>query len=100
VNSAPVARAHTQRLALRRGLDDALGSVDLLLAPTIPRVAVALPEGRLTPVEAMSRIVSETALSAPANVTGHPALAVPSGLHADGLPPSAPPIRPPFAHPP
>jgi amidase len=84
----PLARAHNQRLALRRALDGVLGTVDLLLAPTIPRVAVALPEGRLTPVEAMSRIVSETALSAPANVSGHPALAVPSGLDPDGLPTS------------
>ena len=80
----PLARAHNQRLVLRRALDEALGKFDLLLAPTITRVAVPLPSGRLTPVEAMSRIVSETTLSAPANVTGHPALALPSGLMAMG----------------
>jgi amidase len=85
----PLARAHNQRLALRRSLDEALERYDLLLAPTITRVAVPLPSGRLTAVEAMSRIVSETILSAPANVTGHPALALPSGLDADGLPTSA-----------
>jgi Asp-tRNA(Asn)/Glu-tRNA(Gln) amidotransferase A subunit family amidase len=44
----------------------------------------------------MSRIVSETTLSAPANVTGHPALAVPSGIDADGLPTSAQLIGPRF----
>jgi amidase len=90
----PLARAHNQRLALRRALDEALGQYDLLLTPTITRVAVALPSGRLTPVEAMSRIVSETTLSAPANVTGHPALALPSGLDPDGLPTSAQLIGP------
>jgi Asp-tRNA(Asn)/Glu-tRNA(Gln) amidotransferase A subunit family amidase len=37
----------------------------------------------------MSRIVSETVLAGPANVTGHPALAVPSGRDAAGLPTSA-----------
>lgn len=85
----PLARAHNQRLALRRALDDALDQVDLLLTPTVNHVAAALPESRLTPVEAMSRIVSETTLVAPANVTGHPALVVPSGVDADGLPTSA-----------
>lgn len=92
----PLARAHNQRLALRRALDKALGEHDLLLAPTVTRVAVPLPEGRLTPVEAMGRIVSETTLAAPANVTGHPALAVPSGLDPDGLPTSAQVIGPRF----
>ena len=90
----PLARAHNQRLALRHALDEALGRYDLLLAPTVTRVAVALPTARLTPVEAMSRIVSETTQSAPANVTGHPALAVPSGLDPDGLPTSAQLIGP------
>jgi amidase len=90
----PLARAHNQRLVLRRALDEALGEYELLLAPTITRVAIALPSGRLTPVEAMSRIVSETTLSAPANVTGHPALAVPSGLDSEGLPTSAQLIGP------
>jgi amidase len=90
----PLARAHNQRLMLRRALDEALGEYELLLAPTITRVAIPLPSGRLTPVEAMSRIVSETTLAAPANVTGHPALAVPSGLDAEGLPTSAQLIGP------
>jgi amidase len=90
----PLARAHNQRLMLRRALDEALGEYELLLAPTITRVAIALPAGRLTAVEAMSRIVSETTLSAPANVTGHPALAVPSGLDSEGLPTSAQLIGP------
>jgi amidase len=85
----PLARAHNQRLALRSALDDALERFEILLTPTVTRVAVALPEGRLTPVQAMSRIVSETRLTCVTNVTGHPALAVPSGRDDDGMPTSA-----------
>jgi amidase len=88
-HGVPLARAHNQRLALQKTFDDTLASFDLLLAPTVPRVAVELPTGRLTAVEAMSRIVSETKLACPANVTGHPSLAVPSGRDSHGLPTSA-----------
>jgi amidase len=87
-NGVPLARAHNQRLALRRAIDDGLARHDLLLAPTVPRVAVPLPIGRMTAVEAMSRIVSENKLTCAANVTGHPALAVPSGRDENGLPTS------------
>ena len=95
-HGVPLARAHNQRLALRRELDGAFESFDVLLAPTVTRVAVPLPDGRMTPAEAMGRIVSETRLCAPTNVTGHPALAVPSGRDPDGLPTSAQLIAPRF----
>jgi amidase len=88
-HGVPLARAHNQRLALRKALDDALEQFDVLLAPTVTRVAVPLPEGRVTPGQAMSRIVSETRLTCVTNVTGHPALAVPSGRDGDGMPTSA-----------
>lgn len=87
--SVPLARARNQRLALRRELDDALERFDLLLTPTTPRTAVPLPLGRLTEKQAMSRMVAETSLACPLNVTGHPGLAVPSGTDAAGLPTSA-----------
>jgi amidase len=93
-HGVPLARAHNQRLVLRKALDDAFDRYDVLLAPTVPRVAVELPTGRLTPVEAMSRIVSETVLAGPTNVTGHPALAIPSGRDAQGLPASVQLIGP------
>ncbi|HKI91649.1 MAG TPA: amidase family protein [Gaiellaceae bacterium] len=93
-HGVPLARAHNQRLALRQALDGALERFDLLLAPTVTRVAVELPTEPLTPVEAMSRIVSETRLACASNVTGHPALAVPSGSDERGLPTSAQVIGP------
>ena len=95
-HSVPLARAHNQRLALRQALDEALASVGLLVAPTITRVASELPTERLTPAEAMERIVSETVMAVAANASGHPALAVPSGADADGLPTSAQLIGPRF----
>jgi amidase len=87
-HQVPLARAQNQRLALRRDLDAALSSHDVLLAPTVPRVAPRLPEGRVSDEEAMALMVSETVLAAPLNATGHPALAVPSGTDAEGLPTS------------
>ena len=84
----PLARAQNQRIALRRALDSALERVDVLLTPTVPRVASRLPEGRITEVEALSMMVAETVLTSPLNATGHPALAVPSGAGDKGLPTS------------
>lgn len=93
-HGVPLARAHNQRIALRRAIDDALTGCDLLLAPTVPRVAVPLPTGRMSAVEAMSRIVSENKITCATNVTGHPALAVPSGRDEDGMPTSSQVIGP------
>jgi Asp-tRNA(Asn)/Glu-tRNA(Gln) amidotransferase A subunit family amidase len=51
----------------------------------------------MTAVEAMSRIVSENRITCLANVTGHPALAVPSGIDPDGMPTSVQIIGPRWA---
>ena len=61
----------------------------MLLSPTVPHTARPLPEERLTEVEALERMVSETVCAAPTNVTGHPSLAVPSGIDGERLPTSA-----------
>jgi amidase len=85
----PVARAHNQRLELRRAVDETLDRCDVLLAPSTVRVAIPLTEGRITLAEAASRVVAETIAACPANVSGHPALAVPSGIGRDDMPTSA-----------
>lgn len=87
-HQVPLARAQNQRVLLRRLLETVLGRYDVLLAPTTPRVAAVLPEGRLTDEEAMALMVSETVHAAPLNATGHPAVAVPSGRDGDGMPTS------------
>jgi len=51
----------------------------------------------MTAVEAMSRIVSENKITCATNVTGHPALAVPSGREEDGMPTSVQVIGPRWA---
>ena len=85
----PLARAQNQRIALRQAVDGALERYDVLLSPTVPHTARPLPEERLTEVEALERMVSETVCAAPTNITGHPSLAVPSGVDGEGLPTSA-----------
>jgi amidase len=82
------AKAQNQRLALRRALDEALERFDLLLTPTVPRVATALPVGRLSETDALAKSVTQTLLTCQLNATGHPALALPSGVDGDGLPTS------------
>ncbi len=93
-HQVPLARAQNQRVLFRRALDDLFARFDILVAPTTPRVAPLLPTGRLTDEEAMALMVSETVLAAPLNATGHPALAVPSGVDAAGLPTSVQLIGP------
>ncbi len=85
----PLARAMNQRIALRRAVDAALDRYDVLLSTMVPHTARPLPEERLSEVDALERMVSETVCAVPANVTGHPSLAVPSGADEDGLPTSA-----------
>jgi amidase len=92
--AVPLARAQNQRIALRRALDDAFERFDVLLTPTTPGTAIRLPEGRMTEEQAMARVVAENVLTCPLNVTGHPALAVPSGVDPDGLPTSVQLIGP------
>lgn len=63
--------------ANRAALDDLFGSVDLLITPTTPNP----PHGHSGPGKVMS--VGFTWLF---NITGHPAISLPGGLSADGLP--------------
>jgi amidase len=70
---------------LRAAYDEALSRFDLLLMPTTPIKAAALP-----PPGASREVVVEHALNmigntAPFDITHHPAMAIPCGL-SDGLP--------------
>lgn len=66
------ARAMTVRREVTAALRDALADVDVLVSPTTPTIAPLLDEAD----PASLRAVSNTA---PANLTGHPAVSVPCG---------------------
>lgn len=86
--STMYAKAQNLRLALRRQIDEALSHVDLLAMPTTPHVApemLTAPGGEAALLARGTTVVANTA---PTNLSGHPSLAVPTGLDPAGLPTS------------
>ncbi|KAJ5566702.1 uncharacterized protein N7459_010084 [Penicillium hispanicum] len=91
------AKAHRKVFELRAAYDQALTSVDILVTPCAPTVAMAHPkmqadaEGPSSSImEKLSAAVGVTTNTAPFNVTGHPALNVPCGL---GRAPNQPGVK-------
>jgi aspartyl-tRNA(Asn)/glutamyl-tRNA(Gln) amidotransferase subunit A len=86
-------RAQAVRARLRADFDAAFQRFDFLLTPTSPEVA--FPIGAKTD-DPLSMYLSDI-FTAPANLVGIPALAVPSGFSRDGLPLSLQIMAPHFA---
>jgi aspartyl-tRNA(Asn)/glutamyl-tRNA(Gln) amidotransferase subunit A len=86
-------RAQAVRARLRADFDAAFQRFDFLLTPTTPEVA--FPIGAKTD-DPLSMYLSDI-FTAPANLVGIPALAVPSGFSRDGLPLSLQIMAPHFA---
>jgi Asp-tRNA(Asn)/Glu-tRNA(Gln) amidotransferase A subunit family amidase len=85
--AAAVARGHAVRTMVRRGLARAFEEVDVIAWPTVPAVAppleapvVELPSGTHTADSANPRG------GGLANLTGIPAISIPVGSSAEGLP--------------
>jgi amidase len=83
----PYARLQNLRLLVRREISGALTKCDLLMTPTIPVTAPQLLDGD----QSFATISSRTSASlpyntSPLNLSGHPALSVPSGADEEGLP--------------
>ena len=79
--------AKAQNLArrLRRAYDEALARYDLLLMTTLPMTATRLPEADAPIGEILQRAFEMTPNTMPFDITHHPAMSLPCGLH-DGLP--------------
>lgn len=90
-------KAQNLRRALRAEVDGAFELCDLLVMPTTPHTALPLLDRPGTDAELLSRGTTMTANTAPLNLTGHPALAVPCGVDRDQLPVSMQIVAKPFA---
>ncbi len=79
------ARAQNLARTLTQAYDDALQSVDLLVMPTLPMKATRIPPYDAPREENVARALEMIANTCPFDVTGHPAMTIPSGL-TNGLP--------------
>ncbi|CAN5884417.1 amidase [soil metagenome] len=79
------AMARNLAFELRAAYDRALDDYDVLVMPTLPLTATAIPEPDAPREEYIARALEMIGNTAPFDVTGHPATSVPAGL-VDGLP--------------
>ncbi|ANP52848.1 aspartyl-tRNA(Asn)/glutamyl-tRNA(Gln) amidotransferase subunit A [Streptomyces griseochromogenes] len=81
-------RAQRSRTLMRREWARVLEEVEVIAAPTVPMTAVRADERTVTWPDGTAEGVSDAfvRLSAPANITGVPALSVPVGHDTAGLP--------------
>jgi amidase len=79
-----------QRLLIRQRVSEALSRFDLLLTPTVPMVAPTLLDGEPSVDELLSHTPATVAFNtAPLNLTGHPAISVPTEWGRRGALPTA-----------
>jgi aspartyl-tRNA(Asn)/glutamyl-tRNA(Gln) amidotransferase subunit A len=87
VSGPDYVRAQQARTLVRRAVDDALATRDVLLAPATPIPAPAVGESTATVngvrVDVRGALIR---LTRPFNCSGHPACSVPCGFTAGGLP--------------
>ena len=86
-------RAQRVRARLRKSFEDAFRTVDFLVTPTTPEAAFEIGAKTSDP---LSMYLNDV-FTAPANLVGAPAIAVPSGFDSRGLPLSLQIMAPHFA---
>lgn len=79
------ARARNLAPQLAAAYDEVLARADVLVMPTLPMPATALPDPDAPRTEVLGRALEMLANTCPFDVTGHPACSVPAGFAA-GLP--------------
>ncbi|MCA1325104.1 amidase [Herbaspirillum sp. alder98] len=79
------AKAQNIARRARAGYDKALADFDLLVMPTVPIVAQALPAADCSLADYVTRAFEMIGNTAPLDITGHPAMSIPCGT-VDGLP--------------
>ena len=89
------AKAANLRRALTAQLDATFERFDLLVTPTTPQVAPVLLDRPAEDAELLSRGTTMVANCCPLNLSGHPGLALPSGVdEATGMPTSIQVVAP------
>ncbi|MCA1719285.1 MAG: amidase, partial [Actinobacteria bacterium] len=81
------ASAQQRKLGSKDEFEEALGEVDVLLAPTVPIVATLIDQREVDIAGSEESVRSAvTRLTGPVNLNGFPSLSVPGGFTAAGLP--------------
>jgi aspartyl-tRNA(Asn)/glutamyl-tRNA(Gln) amidotransferase subunit A len=84
-------RAMFERTVVFRRVQGWLGENDVLVTPTLARTALPIEQEPFEPIEIDGAVIGELRsnlfpYTLPFNITGHPAMTVPCGFGADGLP--------------